>query len=127
FLIAAAFSLIIFYPLMLMAFQPPLPQLSQANSTISGFLSNPAYKTVPIIDLNNNNAIGAKLYNMSFGAGPDFTGDLTLLSQEVTDASASLFFYSVIVPVLAFLATLVLVKELSSSFGGEILTEVSKL
>ncbi|MDD5337498.1 MAG: hypothetical protein PHS02_03355, partial [Candidatus ainarchaeum sp.] len=118
FLIAAAFSLIIFYPLMIMAFQPPTVQLQQANSTVSAFLSNPAYAAVPIIDLNDNYAIGGKLYNMSFAGGQDFTGDLTVLSQQATDASAAVFFYSIIVPVLAFLATLVLIRELSSSFGG---------
>lgn len=128
FLIGASIALIIFYPLMLLMFPLPLEDVSQARNLTSAFLSNSTYQTVPIIDLNGNNAIADKIYNMSFVAGgSDFIGDLTLIVQQTTDAAASLFFYSVIVPLFALIATLVLIKELSSSFAGEIATEVSQL
>ncbi len=127
FLIGASIALIIFYPLMLLMFPLPLEDVSQARNLTSAFLSNSTYQTVPIIDLNGNNAIADKIYNMSFSGGSDFVGDLTLVVQQTTDAAASLFFYSVIVPLFALIATLVLIKELSSSFAGEIATEVSQL
>ncbi len=127
FLIGASIALIIFYPLMLLMFPLPLEDVSQARNLTLAFLSNSTYQTVPIIDLNSNNAIADKIYNMSFSGGSDFVGDLTLMVQQTTDAAASLFFYSVIVPLFALIATLVLIKELSSSFAGEIATEVSQL
>lgn len=148
FLIAASLSLIIFYPLAIMMFQIPLLELADAQSAATSFLSNPTYQTIPIIDLNNNNAIADKIYNMSFlgtaiqsgSTGQngtnrtnstviqaDFTGDLTLLVQKTTNAASALFFYSIIVPFFAMIATLVLIKELSHSFAGEIATEISQI
>lgn len=150
FLIAVALALIIFYPLMLLMFPAPLGELQAANNSTSSFLSNPNYQTIPIIDLNDNGAIADKLYNMSFKGNwttslnvttnstgnltnstvafsNDFPGDLTLISQQTTSASASLLFYSLIVPLFALIATTVLIKELSLSFAGEIATELTQL
>lgn len=125
FLIAASISLIIFYPLALMMFQIPSQTISEADALGGAFLANSTYQTIPIIDLNNNNAIAEKIYNMSFTSGRDFTGDLGLIVQGATEAAADLFFYSTVVPLLALIATIVLIKELSQSFAGEIATEVS--
>lgn len=143
FLIAASISLIIFYPLAMMMFSAPLPEIEAARASSTSFLNNTAYETVPIIDLNSNDAIAEKLYNMSFSVSTvqtgngtnmtnstittDFTGDLALLVQQTTAASAALFFYCVVVPLLALVATLVLIKELSQSFAGEIATEISQI
>lgn len=134
FLIAASLSFIVFYPLMIMMFQLPLGALSEAKSLTGAFLSNSAYQTIPIVDLNGNNAIAGKIYNMSFAgapnataSGPDFTGDLTLLVQKTTNAAALLFFQSFAAPLLALIATGVLVKELSHSLAGEIATEITQL
>ena len=127
FLIAASIALIIFYPLVLLMFQPPVQGLEAAKSSTSAFLSNAKYQTVPIVDLNNNAVVAVKLYEMGFSGGDDYTGELTLMVQEATAASAALFFYCVVVPVLALAATLVLIKELSGSFAGEIATEISQI
>lgn len=127
FLIAVSISLIIFYPLMLLMFQPPFQALKEAKTLTEGFLTNSSYQTIPIIDLNNNNAIAEKIYNMSFMGGNDFVGDITLIIQQITHATALLFFYSIIVPLFALIAITVLIKELSITFAGEIATELSQV
>ncbi|MBU0586237.1 hypothetical protein KJ780_01880 [Candidatus Micrarchaeota archaeon] len=127
FLIAAALSFIIFYPLMLMMFQPPTVQLETTKNITSAFLYNSTYQTVPIIDLNDNAAVANKIYNMSFSQDQDYVGDLTVLSQSVTDSSAALFFYSIFVPIIALLVTGALIKALSLSFAGELSSWVSQV
>ncbi len=141
FLIAVSISMIIFYPLALLMFPLPLEEISMARDSTAEFLSNENYQTIPIIDLNDNNAIAEKIYNMSFAPDQsnqsnasqqnsnsnDFTGDLTLIIQQTTGAAAGLFFYSAIVPLFALLATMVLIKELTQSFAGEIAREISQI
>ncbi len=134
FLIASSVAFILFYPLMLLMFPLPIKEFADAKNQSSAFLSNSAYQTVPIIDLNDNGAIARKIYNMSFQASSnitnstsDFTGDLTLLAQRITMLSASLFFYSAIVPFFALLITVALAYSLSRSLGGEIATGVSQI
>lgn len=82
---------------------------------------------MPIIDLNDNSAVADKLYTLGFTGGNDYVGDLTVITQQATGSASSLFFYLVIVPIFALIATGVLIKELSGSFAGEIATEVSQL
>lgn len=127
FLLGISIAFIIFYPLMLMMFQPPIEHLHATQNLTGAFLNNSAYQTIPIIDLNNNNEIAKVLYNMSFASDQDFTGDLIVITQQTTNASANLFFYSVIVPLFALIVTGVLIKEFYSSFAGEIATKVSQI
>ncbi len=127
FLISVSITLIIFYPLAIMMFPSPIAELSDAENAASTFLSNSTYATVPIMDLNDNNAIASKIYNMSFANDQDYVGDLSLIVQKSTDAAAAFFFYSTIVPIFALIAAFVLIKELSNSFAGEIAKEVSQV
>lgn len=126
FLIAVSIAFAIFYPLAILMFPLPIEEINTATLSSSAFLSNTTYQTIPIIDLNDNNAIADKIYNMSFTSS-DLTGDLTYIVQHSTNAASSAFFYSVIVSFFALLATIVLIKELSHSFAGEIATEISQV
>ncbi|MEW6528315.1 MAG: hypothetical protein AB1391_00350 [Candidatus Micrarchaeota archaeon] len=127
FLIGVSIAFIIFYPLMLMMFQLPIEQLNTNQNLTSTFLNNSVYQTVPIVDLNNNNEIANKLYDLGFSDNNDFTGDLIVITQRTTDTAANLFFYSVIIPFFALIVVGVLIKEFSNSFAGEIAIEVSKI
>lgn len=127
FLIAVSITFILFYPLCLLMLPLPLNEIETSKNLTANFLSNSAYQTIPIIDLNDNNAIAKKIYNMSFDSNTDFTGDLGLIIQQTTQTAGVLVFYSLVVPFFVLLIALVLIKELSHSFGGEIATGVVQI
>lgn len=140
FLIALAVGLYLLYPSFIMIF--PNPQADVINSTaqLTNFTNNSMYATVPVIDLNDNYAIGGKLdlmagrcsgnssnsslcanltANMS-NTEVDFTGDLTLIAQSNSNSIAKVTFFSVVAPLLSFLLTIVFVKEVGELLGSEI-------
>jgi hypothetical protein len=56
----------------------------------------------------------------STSLSPDFTGDLTLISQSNSDSISKVLLYSVVAPLLSFLLTIVFVKEFGDILGSEI-------
>lgn len=127
FLIGIAIGLYVFYPAFIVAF--PTPDLQGAITAVQTFNANPFYTTVPILDLNGNNAIAAKMDNMSaswrinnsnYTYTADFSGDITLIAQSNANAIAKILLYSVIAPIFAIIITIVFIKEMTSVLGGEI-------
>ncbi len=117
FLIALAIGTYLFYPAFIMIFPVPTEALSSATANMTLFNSNPEYATVPIIDLNDNYAIAAKLDNLT---SKDFVGDLTLITQENSNAISKVSFYSLFSPLFSLLLTIVFIKELGNMLGSEI-------
>lgn len=140
FLIALAIGLYLFYPAFILIFPNPEPVVQNTTAQLMNFTGNSNYATIPIIDLNDNYAIGGKLdlmsgrclsnsTNSSMCAGlitnssstsADFTGDLTVISQSNSDAISRVLFYSVLAPLLSLLVTIVFVKEVGEVLGSEI-------
>ncbi len=128
FLIALAIGLYLFYPSFVMIFSPP--QLDYAIAVAKNFTNNSAYATVPIVDLNDNNAIAKKLDLMAgrtnitnqtnSTAAADFSGELTLVTQANAAAIADGYNYSVVAPILALIITVLFIKEVGNILGGEI-------
>lgn len=61
FLIALAIGLYIFYPAFILIFPDPEPQVLNATLQMGNLTANPFYASAPVIDLNGNYAIAAKL------------------------------------------------------------------
>lgn len=137
FLIALAFGIYLFYPAFILVF--PSPQLDTALNVTRNFTMNPRYATVPIIDLNDNNAIAERIdvmsgrialnaSNLSGNISGNITSigtaavssDLTLVVQANSRAIADTYNYSVIAPLFSLLITIVFIKELGNILGGEI-------
>lgn len=150
FLIALAIGLYILYPSFVLIFPNPEAEVSAAAAELEKFNNNSLYATVPIVDLNDNYAIAGKLdvmsgrcfepeyinttpcsdltagyanasnaSNMTFST-PDFSGDLTVITQRNSNAIAKVFLYAVFAPLFSLLITVVFVKELGTLLGSEI-------
>jgi hypothetical protein len=65
FLISLAIGLYILYPMFILIFPSPQGTIDSATLLMESFTENPYYATVPVIDLNDNYAIAAKLDMMS--------------------------------------------------------------
>jgi type II secretory pathway pseudopilin PulG len=65
FLISLAIGLYIFYPTFILIFPNPAQSIDEAIVEMENFTTNEYYATVPIIDLNDNYALAAKLDLMS--------------------------------------------------------------
>jgi hypothetical protein len=127
FLIGVAIGMYVLYPAFILSFSAP--DLSLAGTQLQEFNSNPLYATMPIVDLNNNNAIAEKLDNMttgnnvSFGNNvsyvADLPGSLTLLTQANANAISQLLMYGVFAPLFSLIITLVFIKEMSGALGSE--------
>jgi len=142
FMIALAIGLYLFYPSLVLIFPNPEPEVGNATVLMQDFTNNSFYATVPIIDLNDNYAIGGKLdimagrcsgnvsnssacANMTETMGmknktADFTGDLTVITQSNSDAIAKVTLYSALAPLLSLIVTFVFVKEVGAVLGSEI-------
>ena len=142
FLIALAIGLYLFYPSLVIIFPSPESEVGNATALMQNFTNNSFYATVPVIDLNDNYAIGGKLdimagrcsgnisnssacANMTQTMGmvnqtADFSGDLTVIIQSNSDAIAKVTLYSAIAPLLSLIVTFVFVKEVGSVLGSEI-------
>ncbi|MEW6035740.1 MAG: hypothetical protein AB1529_03950 [Candidatus Micrarchaeota archaeon] len=70
FLIALAIGLYIFYPTFILVFPNPQPDVERAALTMGNFTNNTFYATAPLIDLNDNYAIAAKLDILSMRCNP---------------------------------------------------------
>ncbi len=127
FLIGIAIGIYVFYPAFVLSFSPP--DLANATAQLANFNSNPLYATMPIVDLNTNNAIAEKLDNMttgnniSFGTNvsyvADLSGSLTTITQTNANAISQLLMYGVFAPLFSFIITLVFIREMAGALGGE--------
>ncbi len=138
FLIALSIGLYLFYPSFVMIFPAPTLEINNSVNLMSNFTNNSAYAAMPIVDLNDNNAIAKKLDIMSGrcmqlnllnsshcnaterNMTVDFSGDLTMISQSNDEAISKSLLQTVIAPIFSLLITAVFVKELSSLLGGEL-------
>ncbi len=143
-LIASSIAAYLIYPSFVLVFPQ---QTNVTNSTIDyliNFTNNSAYAPVPIIDLNDNYAIAAKLDVMSgrcgfsnttecvnattdYNQSIDFTGDLTLITQKSSEISARAFIFAILAHIISLIISVVFVWEAGRIIGGEIiLTNVAR-
>ena len=128
FLIALAIGLYLFYPSFILVFPSSEEKINNAINISKNFTNNTAYATIPIVDLNDNNAIAERIdfmsgriaLNATGNATADFSGDLTIVVQANSQAIADSYNYSVIAPLFSLIITIVFIKELGNILGGEI-------
>jgi len=65
FLLALSIGLYIFYPTFVLIFPDPVGDVQNTTAAVESFTNNTYYAAMPVIDLNGNNAIAAKLDLMS--------------------------------------------------------------
>jgi hypothetical protein len=147
FLIALAIGLYVLYPSFIMIFPNPESDLVNASAQLDNFTNNSIYATMPVVDLNDNYAIAGKLdlmsgrcannlsnsslcqnYTAAYLSGsnssevpaPDFTGDLTVITQANSDSISKVLLYSVVAPILSLILTIIFVRELGEVLGSEV-------
>ena len=134
FVLALAIGLYIFYPSFVLIFPSPLTEINNATVNITAVTTNSYYAPLPVVDLNNNNALAEKIDVMSgrcSGAGApnptncptgttNFTSDLTIAAQNTTSALAKTSLYAFVAPLFSLILTIIFVKELANLLGGEI-------
>jgi hypothetical protein len=132
FLIALSIGLYLLYPSMIMVF--PQPELNETENFLHSINNNTNYSTMPILDLNDNYAIAAKLdsmnnmsVNLTGNGSTDFTGVMTESAQRLTTATSSLLVFVLLAPLFSFIVTLVFIKEVTDIFGGEFFYSVGML
>ncbi|MFA5412116.1 MAG: hypothetical protein WC350_02085 [Candidatus Micrarchaeia archaeon] len=122
FLIALSIGIYLFYPAFILIF--PAPQFNVTAANLTNLTNTSLYTTVPILDLNDNYAIASRFDNMTTG---DFTGDLTLATQQISASIASLSMFVMLAPLFSLLITVIFIKEVTDIFGGEFFFAVSSL
>jgi len=121
FLIALSIGIYLFYPAFILIF--PAPQLNVTVANLTNMTNNSLY-AIPIIDINGNDKIAEKFDNMTTG---DFTGDLTLATQQISASIASLSMFVLLAPLFSLLITVIFIKEVTDIFGGEFFFAVSSI
>ncbi len=122
FLIALSIGAYLFYPAFILIF--PVPVMNDTIANLTNMTNNSLYTTIPIIDLNGNDAIAGRLDNMSTG---DFTGDLTLATQQISNSISALSMFVLIAPLFSLIITIIFIKEVTDIFGGEFFFAVSSI
>lgn len=122
FLIALSIGVYLFYPAFILIF--PAPVLNTTIANVTNITNSSLYQTVPVLDLNDNYAIAGRIDNMTAG---DFTGDLTLATQQMSEAISSISMFAVLAPLFSLLITVIFIKEVTEIFGGEFFFAVSSL
>ncbi len=122
FLIALSIGAYLFYPAFILIF--PVPMLNDSISNLTNITNSSLYRTMPVLDMNDNYAIAGKLDNMTTG---DFTGDLTLAIQQVTSSVSALSMFVLIAPLFSLVITVIFIKEVTDIFGGEFFFAVSSI
>lgn len=131
FLIALSIGLYLLYPSLVLVF--PQPDFNESSVFLEGVNSNPAYSTIPIIDLNNNSVVADKLDGMTSitnttnSTATDFTGDLTESVQHVSSITSSLIIFVLLAPLFSLVITLIFIKEVTDIFGGEFFYSVGMI
>jgi hypothetical protein len=148
-LIGIAIGTVLVFPTFVLGFENPIPTLINATNATNNFNSNIYYAPTPIIDLNNNYAVAARIDVMSgrcFNQSntslcnnqtltaanissqmPDFSGDTTILLQKNSDAISKAFIYSVVSPIFALLISILFVMEIGGILGSELITSTASL
>ncbi|NYZ77313.1 hypothetical protein H0O02_03280 [Candidatus Micrarchaeota archaeon] len=144
FLIGLAIGAYLLYPSFIMIFPDPQADVGNATANVTAFNDKSFYATMPIVDLNDNNAIAAKLDIMSgrcFGSTSpacanatiglreedvDFSGDLTVVTQKNSVAISKVLLYLVVAPLFSLIITIIFVKEITRVLGSEIGLDVMK-
>ncbi len=124
FLIALAVGIYLFFPFMVLIFPTPIPMLEQTGNMIENITNNSNYATVPIVDLNGSGAIGEKIDNLTKG---DFTGDLAMSIESVSQSISSATLYVLFAPLFGLLITIIFIKEITDILGGEFFFAVGNL
>jgi len=57
----------------------------------------------------------------------DFTGDLTLATQQITKSISALSMFVLIAPLFSLIVTIIFIKEVTDIFGGEFFFAVSSI
>lgn len=156
FLISLSIGLFVLYPSFILVFPNPSTSLSIAINSSLNVSNNSYYSFVPIVDLNNNNAIAAKLdimsgrcsgnlsnsscaeywnsskilnstINMSINSTADFSNHLGNSSAETNVAISKSLLYLLIAPVFSLLISAVFIKELTNLLGAEFIMSIGKL
>ncbi|MEM3075244.1 MAG: hypothetical protein QW590_00250 [Candidatus Bilamarchaeaceae archaeon] len=138
FLIGLAIGMYLLYPAFVMMFPSPQTDIENATANITAINNKVYYSAVPIVDLNDNYALAAKLDVMSgrcFDSSSencqnathglrredvDFVGDMTIASQLSAIAIGKALMYLVVAPLLSLLITVIFVKEITKILGSEI-------
>lgn len=145
FLIALSIGMYILYPSFVLIFPSPQADIDAAALDLKTFNNNSLYATMPVVDLNDNYAIAGKLdvmsgrcfedeyintspcmnltanyTNSSTVAPPDFSGELTVITQRNSQAISKVLLYAVLAPLFSLLITVIFVKELGTLLGAEI-------
>ncbi|NYZ60305.1 hypothetical protein H0O01_01250 [Candidatus Micrarchaeota archaeon] len=122
FLIAISIGAYLFYPAFILIF--PVPVLNDTVTNLTNLTNKSLYTTMPILDMNDNYAIAGKLDNMTAG---DFTGDLTLATQQISKSISALSMFVLIAPLFSLIITIIFIKEVTDIFGGEFFFAVSSI
>jgi len=122
FLIALSIGAYLFYPAFILIF--PVPVLNDTVTNLTNLTNKSLYTTMPILDMNDNYAIAGKLDNMTAG---DFTGDLTLATQQISKSISALSMFVLIAPLFSLIITVIFIKEVTDIFGGEFFFAVSSI
>ena len=80
FLLALAVGLFIFYPTFVLIFPEPMGEVQNTSILMENFTNNSFYATMPVVDLNGNNAIALKLDMLSNRCGMDKLGNISITS-----------------------------------------------
>ncbi|MBI5224178.1 hypothetical protein HY990_07200 [Candidatus Micrarchaeota archaeon] len=147
-LIAIAVGAVLFYPTFILIFPNPAPELNNATMAMNAFNNNSYFAPVPIVDLNNNYAIAAKIDIMSGRCANNgtmivnssrcldsnltgfsrtnsslvstFSSDLTVISQKNNAAMGKALLFGLVAPIFSLIITLFFVIELGKVLGGDI-------
>ena len=122
FLIAVSIGIYLLYPALILVF--PVPELNETRDFMVNVTNNSLYAAYPVLDLNDSYGIGARIDNMSAG---DFSGDLTLAIQHLTEATTALSILVIVAPIFSLLLTIIFIKEVTDIFGGEFFFAVGSL
>ncbi len=125
FLIVFAIGFILLYPSILLLFSPPYEDAINYIDSIDSFTNSSFYPT-PILDLNDNNVMGDKIYNMSIRNESYvlFVNDNIFLLTKLTSKA---LFYFIVLPIISLFLTFILIRDMSYSFADMFSMEVEKI
>lgn len=87
FLLALSIGLFVFYPTFVLIFPEPMNYVDNATALMSNFTNNSYYATVPIMDLNGDNAIATKLDILSGRCGMQQISGINVSALNITTAA----------------------------------------
>jgi hypothetical protein len=89
FLLALAVGLYIFYPTFVLIFPEPMADVQNTTILMQNFTNNSYYATVPVVDLNGNNAIALKLDVLSGRCNQGMVNNLTYAYNATNDTNST--------------------------------------